>query len=290
MVLSFTRLPYTFASFRKAAALSTRARFMATAPVDSLFSDMTKSVDEKNKLSKGSGNNSVAVADESDAATIQYVAPENDSKLQEFLNPKPYLTVNTLLTPLKRDIYLANVAKNGFFKNNELTKLKDGNSYTLNLTNDQIQALEPSVYLRSWRIKASIKKTNIVLRALKDLPLKKAITQLHFMEKKVARDLVEMLERGVKDAEKMNYNVDDLYVAESWVHTDGSWVKRVDCKGRGRAGVFTFKWVSVRFLLKTTQTKKRLAFLANKRDAQKSVSSFITNGKIRGNAPGFYRW
>ncbi|GMM43925.1 mitochondrial 54S ribosomal protein YmL22 [Pichia kluyveri] len=290
MVLTFTRLPNTLNSFRNAIAFSNKVRFLATKPADSLFSDLTKSVDEKNKLNKNNNNNSVAVADENDAATIQYVSPENDSKLQEFLNPKPYLTINTLLTPLKREIYLANVSKNGFFKNNELTKLKDGNSYTLKLTNDQIQALEPSIYLRSWRIKASIKKTNIVLRALKDLPLKKAITQLHFMEKKVARDLVEMLERGVKDAEKMNYNVDDLYIAESWVHTDGSWVKRVDCKGRGRAGVLTFKWVSVRFLLKTKQTKNRLAYLANKRDSQKSVSSFITNGKIRGNAPGFYRW
>lgn len=266
------------------------ARFYATKPADSLFSDLTSTIDAKKAASKGEEQNNVAVADESDASIIQYVEPENDEKLQSFLNPKPYITTDSLLTPLKRDIYAANVKKNGFFKNMDLVKLSDGNSYTLNLSEKQIEALEPSVYLRSWRIKASIKKTNIVLRALKNLPLKKAITQLHFMEKKVSRDLVEMLERGVKDAERMNYNVDDLYIAESWVHTDGHWMKRVDCKGRGRAGVLTFKWVSVRFLLKTSQTKRRLAYLLEKRNSNKNVSSFISGGKIKGNAPGFYRW
>lgn len=289
MSFAFARLP-SAAAFKTALSSACRARYMATAttskPVDSLFSDLTKSVEQK----KDDNSTAVAVADEGDSGTIQYVHPSKDEKLQEYLNPKPYLTVNSLLTPLKREIYLANVKKNGFFKNMELTKLKDGSSYTLNLNQKEIEALEPSVYLRSWRIKASIKKTNIVLRALKDLPLKKAITQLHFMQKKVARDLVEMLERGVKDAERMNYNVDDLYIAESWVHTDGHWMKRVDCKGRGRAGIFTFKWVSVRFLLRTGQTKRRLAHLAKKREVQKNVGSFISGGKIRGNAPGFYRW
>ncbi|GAV28954.1 hypothetical protein PMKS-002432 [Pichia membranifaciens] len=279
--------------------LNVSNRFLATStgtkPGESLFSDLTSSVDKESKAlaQKKRSESGSADADanaDTDASVIQYVEPEQDKKLQEFLNPKPYLTVETLLTPLKKEIYLANVAKNGFFKNMDLVKLKDGASYTLNLTQQQIEALEPSVYLRSWRIKSSIKKTNIVLRALKDLPLKKAITQLHFMEKKVARDLVEMLERGVKDAEKMNYNADDLYISESWVHTDGHWLKRVDCKGRGRAGVFTFKWVSVRFLLKTSQTKKRLAHLAAERDANKKIVCAVSKGKVKGNAPGFYRW
>lgn len=258
---------------------------MATKPVDSLFSDLTKSAE-----GKAVSNNNVAVAEESDSATIQYIDPKEDTKLQKFLNPDPYLTVDALLTPLKRDIYNENVRVNGFFKNKATVTLKDGNQYTLDLSQKEIEALEPSIYLRSWRIKSSVKKTNIVLRALKDLPLKKAITQLHFMEKKVSRDLVEMLERGLKDAEKMNYNVDDLYISESWVHTDGNWMKRVDCKGRGRAGVMTFKWVSVRFLLKTSQTKNRLSYLLKRRDENKSVNTFISQGKIRGGAPGFYRW
>lgn len=291
MVLAFARVAHSRIARMGMGMGITSRRWMATKqPVDSVFSDLTSSLDKKRALGKDTSSNNVAVADEGDAGIIQYVEPENDEKLQEFLNPKPFFTVDSLLTPLKKQIYEANVKKNGFFKNMELTKLKDGNAYTLNLNNKEIEALEPSIYLRSWRIKGSIKKTNIVLRALKNLPLKKAITQLHFMEKKVARDLVEMLERGVKDAEKMNYDVNDLYIAESWVHTDGHWMKRVDCKGRGRAGVLTFKWVSVRFLLKTSQTKKRLAYLLESRNANKDVRTFVSKGKIRGNAPGFYRW
>lgn len=282
-----------FSRFRNGPTVLSNVRYLATAnkPVDSVFSDLTASVE--NDKSNIINNTGLAAADqESDAdpSTIQYTEPENDEKLQNFLNPSPYFTVDSLLTPLKREIYNANVKKNGFFKNKDLTKLKDGNSYTLNLSLKEIEALEPSIYLRSWRIKYSIKKTNIVLRALKNLPLKKAITQLHFMEKKVSRDLVEMLERGVKDAEKMNYNVDDLYIAESWVHTDGNWVKRVDCKGRGRSGIYTFKWVSVRFLLKTNQTKNRLAYIAQQRELNRKTPPVISAGKIRGNAPGFYRW
>lgn len=295
--LSFMTARVTYQAMRSRQTVC--QRFLATStgtkPGESLFSDLTSSVDKESKtLAQKQGAESVSAGGDgdgdTDASAIQYVEPEQDQKLQEFLNPKPYLTVDTLLTPLKKEIYVANVAKNGFFKNMDLVKLKDGASYTLNLTQQQIEALEPSVYLRSWRIKSSVKKTNIVLRALKDLPVKKAITQLHFMEKKVARELVEMLERGVKDAEKMNYNPDDLYISESWVHTDGHWLKRVDCKGRGRAGVFTFKWVSVRFLLKTSQTTKRLAHLAAERDANKKVFCAVSKGKIRGNAPGFYRW
>lgn len=291
MVLAFARVAHSRIARMGMGMGITSRRWIATKqPVDSVFSDLTSSIDKKRALGKDTSNSNVAVAEEGDASIIQYVEPENDEKLQEFLNPKPFFTVDSLLTPLKKQIYEANVKKNGFFKNMELTKLKDGNSYTLNLNNKEIEALEPSIYLRSWRIKGSIKKTNIVLRALKDLPLKKAITQLHFMEKKVARDLAEMLERGVKDAEKMNYDVNNLYIAESWVHTDGHWMKRVDCKGRGRAGVLTFKWVSVRFLLKTNQTKKRLAYLLESRKANKDVRTFVSKGKIRGNAPGFYRW
>ncbi|QPG75490.1 hypothetical protein FOA43_002845 [Brettanomyces nanus] len=221
---------------------------------------------------------------------VKYVKPEEDAKLQEYLNPKPYKTVNSLLSPLKRRLYLDNVTKNGFFKNGDLITLPDGISYRLKLSREEIEALEPSIYLRSWRIKSSVKKTNIVLRALKDLPLKKAITQLHFMPKKVARDLFEMLERGLQDAEKMNYDVNSIYVAESWVHTDGHWARRIECKGRGRTGIITHRWISVRFLLKTEQTKKRLAYEAERRSDKRIAKCVLTSEKIRGPCQGYYKW
>lgn len=217
------------------------------------------------------------------------VTIENDVQLQEYLNPKPILSKDSLLSPLKKQLYQLNVAKNGFFKNGTPLKL-NGDQYEMKLSREEIEALEPSVLLRSWRIKSSVKKTNIVLRALKGLPLKKAITQCHFMEKKVSNEIAEMLQRGVKDAEAMNYDVNKLYVDQLWVHTDGQWVRRVEWKGRGRMGVLTHRYVSIRILLKSEQTTKRIKFEENKREMNKKVENKVNLGKIKGSLPGFYRW
>lgn len=221
---------------------------------------------------------------------IHYVEPEKDDKLQEFLAGKPYKTVNSLLSPLKRRLFLDNVKQNGFFKNGDVVELPDGTSYKLKLSREEIEALEPSIYLRSWRIKSSVKKTNIVLRALKDLPLKKAITQLQFMQKKVARDLTEMLERGMKDAETMKYDVNKIYIDQAWCHTDGRWKKRLDCRARGRTGIITHKWISVRLLLKTDQTQKRLAYEDKQRKLNKQPIVELNGGKMVGPCTGFYKW
>ncbi|GME79207.1 unnamed protein product [Ambrosiozyma monospora] len=247
---------------------------------------------QQNQLEKKTEEDDEEFTEEDyDEKAIHYVEPENDEKLQKYLSPKPYKTVDSLLSPLKRELYLKNVKQNGFYKNNQVIEhKKSGASYKLNLTREEIQALEPSIYLRSWRIKSSVKKVNIVLRSLKDLPLKKAITQLHFLNKKVSRDIVEMLERALDDAKKMHYDPEKLYVAESWVHTDGRWQKRVECKGRGRSGIIRHRWVSVRVLLKTDQTLKRLAYESQLRQDNKKVVSKLDAIKIRGISPGFYKW
>ncbi|GME92838.1 hypothetical protein B5S31_g653 [[Candida] boidinii] len=270
---------------------------------NSFFGELTSNIDTtKGKLipkqkknenvteSESESKNVSSSSEDSNEDAIKYVLPENDSKLQKHLNQKPYKTVNSLLSPLKRKLYLENIKKNGFFINNEIIKLQDGSKYKLTLKKEEIEALEPSIYLRSFRIKSSVKKTNIVLRALKNLPLKKAITQLHFMHKKISRELVEMLEKGLEDAKLMNYNPNDIYISESWVCTDGRWQRRVECKGRGRTGIITHRYVNVRFLLKTNQTLKRLEFENNKREINKKIDCNLTKEKIRGPAAGFYKW
>ncbi|GMM30633.1 mitochondrial 54S ribosomal protein YmL22 [Martiniozyma asiatica (nom. inval.)] len=217
------------------------------------------------------------------------VTPENDVELQKFLNPQPIINQDTLISPLKQQLFKLNVAKNGFFKNNDTVTL-EGKPYQLKLSREVIEALEPSIFLRSWRIKSSVKKTNPVLRALKNLPLKKAITQTQFMEKKISRDITEMLQRGIEDAQRMGYKSDNLYLDQSWVHTDGQWGKRIDWKGRGRMGMIKHRYVSIRILLKSTQTQKRLAWEQKQRDLNKKVLNKIADGKIKGSIPGFYRW
>ncbi|GME75056.1 unnamed protein product [[Candida] boidinii] len=267
---------------------------------NSFFGELTSNIDttkgklvpkqENKDVTESESKNVSSSSEGSNEDAIKYVLPENDLKLQKHLNQKPYKTVNSLLSPLKRKLYLENIKKNGFFINNEIIKLQDGSKYKLTLKKEEIEALEPSIYLRSFRIKSSVKKTNIVLRALKNLPLKKAITQLHFMHKKISRELVEMLEKGLEDAKLMNYNPNDIYISESWVCTDGRWQRRVECKGRGRTGIITHRYVNVRFLLKTNQTLKRLEFENNKRETNKKVNCNLTKEKIRGPAAGFYKW
>lgn len=267
---------------------------------NSFFGELTSNIDttkgklvpkqENKDVTESEPKNVSSSSEGSNEDAIKYVLPENDSKLQKHLNQKPYKTVNSLLSPLKRKLYLENIKKNGFFINNEIIKLQDGSKYKLTLQKEEIEALEPSIYLRSFRIKSSVKKTNIVLRALKNLPLKKAMTQLHFMHKKISRELVEMLEKGLEDAKLMNYNPNDIYISESWVCTDGRWQRRVECKGRGRTGIITHRYVNVRFLLKTNQTLKRLEFENNKRETNKKVNCNLTKEKIRGPAAGFYKW
>ena len=55
---------------------------------------------------------------------------------------------------------------------NQLIEL-DGKKYKLNLGKEELQVLEPSVFLQSYRIKSSTKKTYVFLRMLRGLELKR---------------------------------------------------------------------------------------------------------------------
>ncbi|CDK28838.1 unnamed protein product [Kuraishia capsulata CBS 1993] len=275
-------------------------RFFATSPLrlnDSLFGSLggsNKAVVAEPTQAASVPQESAAPASDvpaetSDPSVVKYLDPAKDAALQEYLNPAPMKTVETLLSPLKREIYEANVKRNGFFKNGEV-EVVNGETYKLQLSKPEIEALEPSIYLKSWRIKYTPKKTNIVLRALKDLPLKKAITQVHFINKKVTKDLDEMLTRGVEHAKRMNYDPNDMYVAESWVGSDGEWVNRPEFKGRGRVGILTHRYVNIRILLKSKQTQARLNWERLERLKKKAVKTPLPNLTVRGPAPGFYKW
>ncbi|KAI0465392.1 hypothetical protein LJB42_000625 [Komagataella kurtzmanii] len=220
---------------------------------------------------------------------IQYIDPSKDEKLQEFLKSKPIRSVDELLSPLKRELYLANVKQNGFFKNKQQVELK-GSTYMVKLTPEEVKALEPSVYLESYRIKSTPKKANIVLRALKGLRLKEAITQLHFMRKKIATDLYILLERGLKDAETLGYNPEELYISEAWVGSDSHKSKRVECKGRGRTGIITHRHVNVKFVLRSDQTLRRITWEKSQQPKNNKIPGSVIEQKIRSKPSGFYKW
>jgi len=166
------------------------------------------------------------------------------------LNPAPKLS-RDLLSPLKQRLYALNVEQNGVYKNNQVLEL-DGTSYRLNLSREEQKALEPSVYVQSYRIKGSWKKTYMFLRLFRKLSLPDAITQCHFSSRRMARDVGEMLTRGSKDAEKLGLDPESLTVAQIWVGKDGEDHKRLQVKGRGRTGIITSPFVHVKAILKPT--------------------------------------
>lgn len=229
-----------------------------------------------------------------DPKEIRYINPKDDVKLQEFLHPDPIIAINELLTPLKKEIYLANVAKNGFFKNEDSVSLANGKSYKLKLSREEIEALEPSIYMKSYRIKSSMKKATVVLRLLRELKVKTAITQCNFTTKKIAREASDLLRRGLKDAEKFGYNSSNLYISQIWTGSDGYWSKRMEAKGRGRSGVITHRYIHIRCILKTDQTLKRLAWekelKAQRLKERRPLNNPLVNTPIRSKVQGYYKW
>lgn len=218
---------------------------------------------------------------------------DTDSKLSEFLKQefKPLVATEELLTPLKRDIYLANVLKNGFFKNGELAAL-NGKTYKLKLTREEIDILEPSIYLKSYRIKSSTKKATLVTRLLNQLSLKDAINQCHFSHKKIAKhDLLPILKEGLDKAKQLNLDANDLYISQIWSGNDGGNTKRIEWKGRGRTGIIQHRHCHIRLVLKLkSQTLKRLEYEQSLKSQKKSAWQQLPNLHIRGVAPSFYKW
>lgn len=167
---------------------------------------------------------------------------------------------------MKREIYEANCKINGgFYKKDTIVKLPNSSErYKLKLTKREIEVLEPSVYVQSYRIKSSMKKATLLLRLLGGLDVMKAISQCHFSNKKIAREVAELLQKGVKDGQKLGLKPEDLYISQIWTGSDGFWRKRVEFKARTRIGIISHPYIHVRCILRTKSvTKRRLAYEAH---------------------------
>lgn len=218
------------------------------------------------------------------------ITVKKDVELQNFIGHEPTPAAEKYLSPLKLQIYKANVSKNGFFKNNDTISLSDGAKYQLKLSKKEIEAFEPSIYLKSFRIKHSVKKATTFLKLINRLEVKKAITQAHFNQKKIARDVATLLEKGLEDAKQLNLNPNELYLDQIWAGKDGEIMKRVDIKGRGKNGIIEHPYIHIRAILKGEQTKKRLAFEKKQKQLRKSPYLQLPSGSLRWRPEGFYRW
>ncbi|CDO93650.1 unnamed protein product [Kluyveromyces dobzhanskii CBS 2104] len=265
----------------------------------SLFGEVTEDInllkdDDPNKLSNKL-TTATELSDDMDASTQlaeakKKITAANDTQLQKYIeeqNPVIKSLPEFLLPRAKREFYESQVKLNGGFFD-KTVRPKDR---SLRLTNEELEVLEPSVYIKSYRVKSSMKKVTQLLRLLNGLDAKKALTQCHFSDKKVAREVAELLERGIADGSKLGLAPNDLYISQIWTGSDGQWQKRVEWKGRGRRGIIEHPYVHIKCILKTKSvTKRRLEHEAKLKEQKKKPWVQLADKPIRGSMGGVYKW
>ncbi|EGV63741.1 39S ribosomal protein L22, mitochondrial [Yamadazyma tenuis] len=229
---------------------------------------------------------------EVDSESDKKVRPKDDQDLQAFYRKEmeqKQISDAKFITPLKRELFQLNVDKNGFFKNHDIVT-KDSKPYKISLTEKEIDILEPTIFLKSLRLKGSMKKATIVNRFVRGLNVKNAINQLHFNPKKMSTELEKLLKQGLEQSRELNMNEDKLYIQSLWVGSDGDWQKRLDPKGRGRMGMIRHRYVHLKCILKGDLTKKRLAYERQLKDSFKKPKMGLNNQPLNFSNVPFYKW
>lgn len=230
----------------------------------SIFGGLTQK-SGKNKLDSIVESSDGAEDESGEAPKIDYTKVDfsQDADVLAINYPTPKIAPQILLSDLKQRLYDKAMTTEGGYSKNKVIEL-DGKRYILSLTKKEMELLEPSVYLRSYRIKSTPKKGTVFTRLLRNMDLDKAITQCHFSAKKISRDVEDMLLRGRKEAEALGLNPSDLYINQIWVGKEPYIQKRVEFKGRGRTGIIEHKYVHVRVILKTKESRQK--FLEAKKE------------------------
>lgn len=257
--------------------------------MNSLFGELTKSNAPTESLIQKNESEEV---EDSEETSKRLISPKDDVELQNFYTEQvksQQIEESKFITPLKRELFKLNVAKNGFFKNHDIVS-KDSTKYKLSLTEKEIDILEPTVYLKSLRIKSSMKKATVVNRFVRGMNVKAAINQLHFNPKKMSTELEILLKQALKQAKDVGIDEDSAYIQSLWVGSDGNWQKRPDIKGRGRMGVIQHKYVHLKVIIKGETTKKRLDYEKNLKDSFKKPRVGLNTEPLNTKTVPFYKW
>lgn len=220
--------------------------------------------------------------------------PSDDAKLQEHYLEEArlqQLRADRFVSPLKRKLFDLNVKENGFFKNSQLIRDPESQKmYKLTLAPEEIEVLEPTIYIKSYRIKSSMKKATVVNRFVRGFYVKNAINQLHFNKKKMSTELEKLLKRGLAQAREIGMDEDKVFIQALWVGSDGNWQKRLDPKGRGRTGIITHPWVHLKVILKGEQTKNRIEWEKQQKIAAAKPKQLLNNEPLNFRVQSYYRW
>ncbi len=94
----------------------------------------------------------------------------------------------------------------------------------------QVEALAKAINLRT-----SARKLNLVAQSIRGLPVQRALNELEFSHKRIAKDVRKALYSAVSNAENNhNLDIDSLVVAEAYVGKNLV-MKRFSARARGRA-------------------------------------------------------
>ena len=84
-------------------------------------------------------------------------------------------------------------------------------------------------------IRTSPRKLNLVAQTIRGLNAEKAVAELTFSKKRIAKIALGVLQSAIANAENNHQlNIDKLYVREAYVGK-GMVMKRVHARGRGRS-------------------------------------------------------
>ncbi len=98
---------------------------------------------------------------------------------------------------------------------------------TRRLADNQAMAMDNS-------IRSSSRKLNLVAQSIRGLSAEKAVAELSFSKKRIAKVALEVLKSAIANAENNHkLNIDKLVVAEAYTG-NGIVMKRMHAHGRGR--------------------------------------------------------
>ena len=87
-------------------------------------------------------------------------------------------------------------------------------------------------------IRTSPRKLNLVAQSIRGLGVEKAVAELSFSKKRIAKVALGLLQSAISNAENNhNLNIDKLVVSEAYVGK-GIVMKRMSARGRGRGARF----------------------------------------------------
>ena len=83
-------------------------------------------------------------------------------------------------------------------------------------------------------IRSSARKLNLVAQTIRGLSVEKAVAELTFSKKRIAKSVLKVLQSAIANAENNHQlNIDKLYVSEAYCGK-GLVMKRMHARGRGR--------------------------------------------------------